>query len=118
LYFLPDPHGHGSLRPIFADVRVFGFAFLTAVATATSPESSSAGGHRGSRAAPGRFSTCSCVVRLRHFFLRADLDRDQRLRHLELDRLDHRAEQLERLALVFLLRILLRVAAQVNPWRR
>src|SRR5512134_2029518 len=36
-------------------------------------------------------------------------------RRLQLDRLEHRAEQLERLALVLLLRILLRVPAQVDP---
>src|SRR3989442_1122671 len=47
-------------------------------------------------------------------FLRADLHRGQRLDDLELDRLDHGAEQLERLALVLLLRILLRVAAQID----
>ena len=35
-------------------------------------------------------------------------------RDFELDRLEHRAEQLERLALVLLLRVLLRVAAQVD----
>ena len=55
------------------------------------------------------------VVDLRHFLSRADLDRGQGLRHLELHRLDHRAEQLERLALVLLLGVLLRVPAQVNP---
>src|SRR5688572_13667812 len=38
----------------------------------------------------------------------------QGLDHLELDRFHHRAEQLERLALVLLLGILLRVAAQVD----
>src|SRR5262245_12020692 len=53
------------------------------------------------------------VVGLGHVVLGADLDRGQRLHHLELDRLDHRTEELERLALVFLLRILLRIAAQV-----
>src|SRR5258706_1728189 len=46
--------------------------------------------------------------------LGANLDRGQRLDDLELDRLDHGAEQLERLALVFLLRVFLRVAAQVD----
>src|SRR5688572_10972849 len=38
----------------------------------------------------------------------------QRLDDLELDRLHHRAEQLERFPLVFLLRVLLRVTAQVD----
>ena len=31
LYFLPLPHGHGSLRPTFGPVRT-GFAFSTAAA--------------------------------------------------------------------------------------
>src|SRR6266581_233319 len=43
------------------------------------------------------------------------LDRHQRARDFELDRLHEIAEQLERFALVFLLRVLLRVTAQVDP---
>src|SRR5258706_6433951 len=48
-------------------------------------------------------------------FLSADLDHSQVLGNLQLHRLDHGAEQLEGLALVLLLRVLLRVAPQVDP---
>jgi len=52
------------------------------------------------------------VVGLRTSSRGADLDCGQGLCHLELHRLDHRAEQLERLALVLLLGVFVREPAQ------
>src|SRR5436190_11114865 len=52
--------------------------------------------------------------RLAHFLFRLDANAHQDARHVHLDDVEHLREQLERLALVFLLRVLLRVAAQVD----
>ena len=45
----------------------------------------------------------------------SELDCHQRARHFQFDRFHEVAEEFERFALVFLLRVLLRVAAEMNP---
>src|SRR6185312_55558 len=137
LYFLPEPHGQGSLRPTLRSVRT------------NVPCTSGCGGGGGRAAIPGgrwmwlpRFR-CRLlhvpgeqrgklgVLRLKRthrallplqscrflaidLFLGAHFELGENGDRLELDPIEHRREQLERLALVLEAIVLLRIAAQMN----
>src|SRR5207253_7292848 len=60
LYFLPEPHGQGSLRPTFCVWRTIGcaFFFVAASASATSPLPSTNAGSSYSACCRRTFSTC------------------------------------------------------------
>ena len=111
MYFFPEPHGHGSLRPTFSLARVNGGGG----ATATSPSSAPA----GQRLVVARVLVADVghalgLLDRLHVLLASHLHRQHDLDHVLLDAVEHVGEELEGLALVFLLRILLRVAAQVD----
>ena len=122
LYFLPLPHGQGSLRPTFG--------------TLATRRRTDARRHRAERrlGRGGSFLRNAAVFvrmrvgdvadvlgplldrlgRPRHFLFRLHAHRHQDARHIHLHDVEQLREQLEGLALVFLLRVLLRVATQVD----
>jgi hypothetical protein len=124
LYFLPLPHGHGSLRP------TFGIAAGAAVGHRAADHVGRGGRrNRDVRHRRARFGVvgvleldvlemAALLLDLLGGFLellrRLDLHVHHDARDFLLDRVEHRGEQLERFALVFLLRVLLRIAAQVD----
>ncbi len=111
LYFFPDPHGHRSLRPTFSPARVNGGGGASATSPSDEPEASasSIAGvlvlHVGDR--------CRLLDRL-HVLLVAHGDGEHDLHHVLLDPVEHVGEEFEGLALVLLLGVLLRIAAQVD----
>jgi hypothetical protein len=124
LYFLPLPHGHGSLRPTFGirRRRRRGSSRCRPCRPWRPP-------HRDVRHRRARFGVvgvleldvlemAALLLDLLGGFLellrRLDLHVHHDARDFLLDRVEHRGEQLERFALVFLLRVLLRIAAQVD----
>ena len=117
LYFLPEPHGHGSLRPTF---------FVSRTNWVTCCDSAVSNGSEFERRRAELLRLCMLELhRLLEatlplgflgvdLFLSAQLHARQERYRVVLDAIEHRREQLERFALVLLLRVLLRIAAQVN----
>ncbi len=126
LYLRPDPQGQGSLRPTLATSRTNGCGGRARRARRKDLGILAGFPHRlGGLERRNRLGVLQ-LQRAREpplplqfllfdLGLAAYLDLRNRRDGVVLDAVEHRGEQFERLALVFLLRILLRVAAQVNP---